>query len=58
MAIITISRGTFSDGRAVAEGVAERLNTPCISREILDAEDEFGAPEEKLTTSHQEPPGF
>lgn len=47
MAIITISRGTFSGGRAVAEAVATRLDYPCVSLETLDAEHEDGVPEEK-----------
>jgi cytidylate kinase len=42
MGIITISRGTFSGGKAVAEGLAARLNYPCISLEILDAADATG----------------
>jgi cytidylate kinase len=33
MAIICISRGTFSAGEAVAQAVAERLGHPCLSRE-------------------------
>ena len=35
MSIITISRGTYSGGEAVARGVAERLGWPCISREMV-----------------------
>ncbi|MBM3302435.1 MAG: cytidylate kinase family protein, partial [Deltaproteobacteria bacterium] len=59
MAIITISRGTFSGGKAVAERLAERLGYPCVSREvILDAANEYGISEEKLTTALKEPPHF
>ena len=35
MAIITISRGTFSGGLQVAECVAEKLGYRCVSREVL-----------------------
>jgi hypothetical protein len=38
MAIITISRGSYSKGKEVAEKVAEHLGYECLSREvILDA---------------------
>ncbi len=49
MAIITISRGTFSGGQALAECVAERLGYRCVSREVLiEAARQYGVPEEKL----------
>ena len=35
MAIITISRGSYSKGKEVAERVAQTLGYDCISREIL-----------------------
>jgi cytidylate kinase len=57
MAIIMISRGTFTGGQAVAEALAKRLNHPCISNEILfDAVEEFNVPEEKLNAALNEPP--
>lgn len=57
MAIIMISRGTFSGGKAVAEGLAAQLDYPCVSNEVIyDAAEEFGVPEEKLNTVLQEPP--
>jgi cytidylate kinase len=49
MAIITVSRGTFSCGQKLAKRVAERLGYRCISREVLaKAAAEYGAPEPKL----------
>ena len=43
MSIITISRGTFSGGKAIAECVAENLGYACVSREILsDAAETYG----------------
>ncbi len=50
MAVITISRGTFSGGKAIAEAVAARLGYPCVSRETMlqDASNDFGVAEEHL----------
>lgn len=49
MAVITISRGSYSMGREIAEKVAKRLNYQCISHEIiLEASDRFNIPEIKL----------
>jgi hypothetical protein len=49
MAIITISRGSYSKGKEVAEGVAARLGYRCISREVLlDASERFSVPEVRL----------
>jgi cytidylate kinase len=46
MAIITISRGSYSRGREVAEKLAERLGYECISREvILEASKQFNIPQ-------------
>ncbi len=59
MAIITVSRGTFSGGQILAECVAEKLGYRCISRKVLvDAAREFGVPLEKLSEALAEPPGF
>lgn len=59
MAIITISRGTFSGGQGLAEHVAEKLDYRCIAREVLiDAAREYGVAEEKLYKSLVEKPGF
>lgn len=57
MAIITISRGTFSGGKAIAEKLGQTLGCPCISKEIiLDAAEEFGIPEDKLIAAMESPP--
>lgn len=57
MAIITISRGTYSGGKAVAESLGKKLGYPCISKEIiLDAAEEFGVPEDKLIAAMEKPP--
>ena len=59
MAIITISRGTFSGGLTLAECLAEKLGYRCISREVVvRAARQYGAPLEKLSDALAEPPGF
>lgn len=50
MAIITISRHSFSLGSTVAEKVARNLSYGCISREVLlEASEEYNIPEIKLS---------
>jgi cytidylate kinase len=59
MAIITISRGSYSKGKEVAEGVAERLGYECISREVLlEASDRFHIPEIKLVRAIHDAPSI
>jgi cytidylate kinase len=50
MSIVTISRGLFSSGQALAERVAERLGYRSMSRELLlEAATRYEIPEAKLT---------
>jgi len=59
MAIITISRGTFSGGKELAECVAAKLDYPCISRQVLvEAAKEYGVPLEKLAHALNDRPGI
>ncbi len=59
MAIITISRGTFSGGQSLAECIAEKLGYRCISREVLvEAAKQYGVPLEKLSKALEDAPGF
>ena len=59
MAIVTISRGTFSGGKQIAEGVAERLGFRCISMEILiKAAEDFGVPIDKLNDAIRRRPSL
>lgn len=59
MAVITISRGSFSHGKEIAENVAERLGYDCISREILiEASKDFNIPELKLFHAIHDSPKF
>jgi cytidylate kinase len=58
MAIITISRGTFSGGKELAECVASRLGYRLLSREVLvKAAAEFGVPLDKLSQALTDKPG-
>ncbi len=60
MAIIMISRGTFSGGKALAECLADRLGYPCLSREeaVLEAVTKYGIKEKDLTAAMDELPPF
>lgn len=49
MPIVTISRGSYSWGKRVAEAVAEKLGYECIARDVLlEASKEFDVDEVKL----------
>ena len=57
MAIITISRGSFSRGKEVAESLAQRLGYECVSRDILlAASTEFNIPEIRLVRALHDAP--
>jgi len=57
MSIVTISRGSYSKGRLVAEKLAEALGYECISREIiLEASEHFNIPELKLVRAIHDAP--
>ncbi len=59
MAIITISRGSYSNGKAVAEKVAQKLGYQCYAREvILEASKEFNIPELKLVKAVHDAPSI
>ncbi|ACN16981.1 Cmk2 [Desulforapulum autotrophicum HRM2] len=57
MPIITISRGSYSRGKDVAEKLAQRLGYECLSRDLLiEASDEFNIPEIKLIRALHDAP--
>jgi cytidylate kinase len=59
MAIITISRGTFSGAKALAEAVAQKLDYKYVSREeIIQDIAKYGIPEKKLTSVLKKAPSF
>jgi len=59
MAIITISRGSYSKGKEVAEKIASHLGYQCISRDVLlDASERFHIPEMKLVRAIHDAPSI
>ena len=60
MAIITISRGTYSKGKEIAEKVAQRLGYVCLPREdiLKEASEKWKTPEVKLVRAIHDAPGI
>ena len=59
MSIITVSRGSYSKGKEIAEKVSDRLGYTCISRDIvLEASEEFNVPEIKLIRAIHDAPSI
>jgi len=59
MSIITISRGSYSRGKEVAEKVAAALGYRCISRDVLlEASEIFNVPEIKLVRAIRDAPSI
>lgn len=59
MAIVTISRGTYSGAKTIAETLARQLGYPCISQEnIFSTAKEFGVPEKELNAALIKPPNI
>ena len=57
MSIVTISRGLFISGQALAERAAEILGYRSMSRELLmEAATRYEIPEAKLTELMETPP--
>lgn len=59
MSIITISRGSDTGGRLLAEGLAKTLGFHIVSREeIIECAAQFGVPESKLDKAYLDSPNF
>jgi cytidylate kinase len=59
MSIITISRGSYSRGKDVAEKLAQRLGCDCVSREVLlEASEQFDIPEIQLVHAIEDAPSI
>jgi cytidylate kinase len=59
MSIITISRGSYTRGKEIAEKVSQELGYECIAREaLLEASKQFNVPEIKLIHAIQNAPSF
>ena len=59
MSVITISRGSFSGGKTLAECLAKKLGYRCIGREtIVERAAASGVSHEELLAALLNPPGF
>ena len=59
MPIITISRGSMSGGKTLAECLSNAFGSPCVGREILvDAAEKLGVPEQVLAKKMEKGPGL
>jgi cytidylate kinase len=59
MSVITISRGSFSGGKTLAECLSRRLGFRCIDRDVIvQRAAEYGASEIQLKDALEKPPGF
>ena len=59
MPVITISRGSYSRGKDVAEKLAKQLGYDCISREvILEASEQFNIPQLQLLKAVRDAPSI
>lgn len=59
MSIITISRGSYSRGKEIAERVAQELGYECIGRDVLiEASEQFNVPEIKLVRAIHDAPSI
>ncbi|MFO7737196.1 MAG: cytidylate kinase-like family protein [Desulfatiglandaceae bacterium] len=59
MAVLTISRGSYSHGKEIAEKAGRKLGYTCISREtLLAASEAFNIPEIALLRAFEDTPSF
>jgi len=59
MAIISISRGSYSRGKEISEKVAEKLGYECIGRDtLIEASAQFNIPEIKLIRAIHDAPSI
>ena len=59
MSVITISRGSYSRGKEIAEKTAERLGYKCISRDLqLEVSKEYNIPEFRLVHAIHDAPNI
>jgi cytidylate kinase len=57
MPIVSISRGSYSKGKEIAEALAARLGYECVSRDfLLNASEDFNIPEVKLVRALHDSP--
>ena len=59
MSVITISRGSFSGGKTLAECLARRLGYRCVDRDIIaERAAAYGVSQDDIREALEKPPGF
>ncbi len=59
MSVITISRGSFSGGKILAECLAARLGYRCVDRDVIvERAAAYGVSQEELRDAMEKPPSF
>lgn len=59
MSVITVSRGSFSGGKMIAERVAESLEYRCVDRDVIvEKAAAFGVSQDVLRDALEKPPTF
>lgn len=59
MAVITISRGSFSGGKMLGECLADRLGYRCIDRDVIvERAAAYGVPQQDVRAALSKPPSF
>jgi cytidylate kinase len=59
MSVVTISRGTFSGGKRLAECLAGRLKYRCVNRDVIvEKAAAWGVSQEELRAALEKPPSF
>jgi cytidylate kinase len=59
MAVITVSRGSFSGGKLLAECLADGLGYRCVDRDVIvEKAAAYGVPQEELRNALTKPPTF
>lgn len=59
MAVITISRGSFSGGKIMAECLADHLSYRCVDRDVIvERAAAYGASQDELRDAMEKPPSF
>jgi cytidylate kinase len=59
MAVITISRGSFSGGKMLAECLADNLGYRCVDRDVIvEKAAAYGVPQDELKNALDRPPTF
>lgn len=59
MSVITVSRGSFSGGKTLAECLAKKLGYRCIDRDVIvERAAAYGVSQDDLRDAMEKPPGF